>query len=118
MGQKRRENYDDWWRCEVRFDPDLDELFGVTHTKQEIHPSEKLLSILVPDMERIARELNGRARRAFLDVKGDTAFRESEKSAERHDSLLEPPREAGATGKDCARQLKRGGRGRVGGLEY
>ena len=19
MGQKRKENYDDWWRCEVRF---------------------------------------------------------------------------------------------------
>src|SRR5262249_33699645 len=29
MGQKRKENYDDWWRCEVRFEPELDELFGV-----------------------------------------------------------------------------------------
>ncbi len=62
MGQKRRENYDDWWRCEVRFEPDLDEFFGVTHTKQEIHPTDKLCTILVPDMEKIARELNGRAR--------------------------------------------------------
>lgn len=99
MGQKRKENYDDWWRCEVRFEPDLDELFGVTHTKQEIHPGEKLLSILTPDMEKIARELNGRARRAFLEVKGDTASRDSEKLAERHDSLLEPPCEAGISGK-------------------
>ncbi|MGI8447952.1 MAG: hypothetical protein ACR2MP_12395 [Streptosporangiaceae bacterium] len=24
MGTKRRENHDDWWRCEVRFDPVLD----------------------------------------------------------------------------------------------
>jgi hypothetical protein len=118
MGQKRKENYDDWWRCEVRFEPDLDELFGVTHTKQEIHPGEKLLSILVPDMERIARELNGRARRAFLEVKGDAASRESEKLAERHDSLLEPPREAGVAGKKSTRHLQRGERGRVGGLEY
>jgi hypothetical protein len=118
MGQKRKENYDDWWRCEVRFEPELDELFGVTHTKQEIHPSEKLLSILVPDMERIARELNGRARRAFIEVKGDSAFRESETLAERHDSLLEPPREAAAVGKNGARRIQRGGRGRVGGLEY
>ncbi len=33
MGLKRKENYDDWWRCEVRFEPDLDEWFGVTHTE-------------------------------------------------------------------------------------
>ena len=98
--------------------PDLDELFGVTHTKQEIHPGEKLLSILVPDMERIARELNGRARRAFLEVKGDAAFRDSEKLAERYDSLLEPPREAGVGANSGSRQSQRGGRGRVGGLEY
>lgn len=55
MGSKRKENYDDWWRCEVRFDPDLDELFGVTHTKQEIHPTEELLNTLTPDIET-ARE--------------------------------------------------------------
>src|SRR5439155_17466117 len=75
MGQKRKENYDDWWRCEVHFEPALDELFGVTHTKQEIHPTEKLLSILVPDLEKIARELNARARRAFLKVKNDASRR-------------------------------------------
>jgi len=116
MGQKRKENYDDWWRCEVRFDPDLDELFGVTHTKQEIHPTEKLFSILVPDIEKIARELNGRARRAFLEVKADSSHRESEKLAERHDSLLEPPDESAR--KETSRRRSRGGRGRVAGLEY
>src|SRR5262249_40513698 len=26
MGDKRKENYDDWWRCEVEFQPELDEL--------------------------------------------------------------------------------------------
>ena len=30
MGSKHRENYDDWWRCEIQFDPDLDEAFGIT----------------------------------------------------------------------------------------
>ena len=118
MGQKRRENYDDWWRCEVRFEPDLDEVFGVTHTKQEIHPTEKLLGILTPDMQRIARELNGRTRRAFVKVKAEDHKRESEKLAERFDNLMEPPPEAVAGARKREGQLRRGGRGRVGGLEY
>ena len=41
LGGKRRENYDDWWRCEVRFDPVLDELFGITHSKQAIAKFER-----------------------------------------------------------------------------
>ncbi len=118
MGGKRRENYDDWWRCEVRFQPDLDEFFGVTHTKQEIHPTDKLQSILVPDIERIARELNNHARRSFLEVKGDATSRESEKVAERLDSLLEPPQSKNGAQPSIIRDLKRGNRGRIGGLEY
>ena len=118
MGQKRRENYDDWWRCEVRFEPDLDELFGVTHTKQEIHPTEKLLGILTPDMEKIARELNGRARKAFVEVKVEDHKRDSEKVAERFDNLMEPPPGAVTMARRVDSQLRRGGRGRVGGLEY
>jgi len=61
MGAKRRENYDDWWRCEVRFEPALDELFGITHAKQAISPTRELLELLSNDMEPIARALNGRA---------------------------------------------------------
>ncbi len=118
MGQKRRENYDDWWRCEVRFEPDLDELFGVTHTKQEIHPTEKLVRILTPDMEKIARELNGRARKAFVEVKADEQTRYSEKVAERFDNLIEPPPAAGATARNGEGRRRRGGRGRVAGLQY
>lgn len=117
MGQKRKENYDDWWRCEVKFAPVLDELFGVTHNKQEIHPTELLLGILAPDMERIARELNLRARQAFLEVKSDSVTRRSETVAERLDNLLEPPSHIKSS-RDLRRNLKRGGRGRVGGLEY
>jgi hypothetical protein len=116
MGRKRKENYDDWWRCEIRFEPQLDELFGVTHTKQEIHPTEGLLELLVPDMERIARELNARARKAFVTVKRRTVRRDSEKIAERHDNLIEPPRLRRAD-RVLSRRLTRR-RGRVPGLEY
>jgi len=116
MGQKRKENYDDWWRCEVRFNPDLDELFGVTHTKQEIHPNDQVCSILVPDMERIARELNARARRAFADIKQDGCHRQSEKMAERFDNLIEPPRRNAGAGATIRRHHRY--KGSIGGLEY
>ena len=118
MGQKRKENYDDWWRCEVRFDPDLDEWFGVTHTKQEIHPTEHLLEILTPDMERIARDLNGRARRAFTKVKSETQRRSSEAQAERFDSLIEPPQLKSSSSARVNGQRRKSGRGRVAGLQY
>ena len=118
MGQKRKENYDDWWRCEVRFNPELDELFGVTHTKQGIRPTEQLISILAPDLERIARELNNRARRAFLEVKSDVSSRASERLAERHDRFLEPPRGISPKARQHLRELQRDSRGRICGLEY
>lgn len=118
MGSKRKENYDDWWRCEVCFQPDLDELFGVTHTKQEVHPTDHLLSMLEPDMERIARDLNGRARRNFTTVKCETHRRKSETLAEKHDGLIEPPDRNGSGPKRGGRPTRRSGRGRVAGLEY
>jgi len=65
MGNKRRQNYDDWWRCEIRFDPALDELFGITHTKQQITPSTYLRDLLSKDLEPIANALNARVRRRF-----------------------------------------------------
>lgn len=119
MGGKRKENYDDWWRCEVCFQPDLDELFGVTHTKQEIHPTDQLLSILEPDIEKIARDLNARARRAFTIVKAESQRRTSETLAEKYDSLIEPPDQHAVERKPTSkRPLGRRGRGRVAGLEY
>lgn len=69
MGDKRKENYDDWWRCEISFSPELDELFGVTHTKQEIKETELLRGILSPDFEQIARTLNNRVRQKFIELK-------------------------------------------------
>jgi hypothetical protein len=69
MGDKRRENYDDWWRCEVAFGPELDEYFHPTHTKQEVNPGVELENILTQDLEGLARILNSRVRAAFAKAK-------------------------------------------------
>lgn len=69
FGDKRRENYDDWWRCEVSFPPALDEEFGVTHSKQGVNPSGAIKSALAPDLEAIARVLNGKVRQEFAALR-------------------------------------------------
>jgi len=87
---KRRENYDDWWRCEVQFDPVLDEAFGITHTKQQIRPQPQLIEALAGDMESTARALNNRARKAHFSVKIAERFSTSEDIATEKDELLLP----------------------------
>lgn len=90
MGSKRRENYDDWWRSEILFDPELDELFGVTHSKQGVTPTAYLKSLLEPDLEAVARALNSRVRKAFEATKEQ---RESPAAtlATQHEQYLPPP---------------------------
>ncbi|MCX4387288.1 ATP-binding protein [Micromonospora peucetia] len=88
MGGKRRENYDDWWRCEIRFDPVLDELFGITHAKQAISPRPELLEIISPDLETIARALNGRVRNRFMLVKAAEPLSAAERQAARAEASL------------------------------
>lgn len=90
LGDKRRENYDDWWRCEIRFDPVLDEAFGITHTKQQIRPQEYLSEILSPDIETIAKALNGRVRSAHLRLKEGERSRDAEDIAAKKDRFLQP----------------------------
>jgi hypothetical protein len=90
MGSKRKENYDDWWRSEISFSPELDELFGVTHTKQKIYPTELLESILTPDLERIARELNSFVRRHYMAVREESVELKSTSVAEHKDALMVP----------------------------
>jgi hypothetical protein len=106
LGAKRRENYDDWWRCEVMFTPELDEYFGVTHSKQGVTPIPALKAIVAPDLERIARELNQRVRTAFERVKAKPEGRPAV-IATRRDRLLPP-----------ARSLRRSTGGRHWGLRY
>lgn len=91
MGKKRKENYDDWWRCEICFTPELDEFFGVTNTKQGIRPKEILNNILSPDIERIAHTLNSRVRTRYAKVKAEFERSTGEKIASNRDHLLEPP---------------------------
>jgi hypothetical protein len=90
MPGKRRENYDDWWRCEIRFDPDLDELFGVTYTKQGVHPTDLLQSLLSPEIETVARKLNANVRRRFIGAKAENATSASEAAANRYGRYLRP----------------------------
>jgi len=117
MGAKRKENYDDWWRCEVRFEPELDHLFGVSHTKQGIRPTETLLRLLTPDMEQIAHDLNSRVRSAFLGLKRAKVTSTAVELARARDHLVEPPRGA-SRGGDGGRTSRIARRGTVGGLSY
>ncbi len=90
FGGKRKENYDDWWRCEVLFEPALDECFGVTHSKQGVTPTPYLRAILEPDLETIARTLNADVRTAFQRLR-QAAPSTSTALANRNDALLPVP---------------------------
>ncbi|MCL4230380.1 MAG: ATP-binding protein [Dehalococcoidia bacterium] len=90
LGSKSRENYDDWWRCEIQFDPILDDAFGLTHTKQQIRPKSYLLESLSPDVEATARALNARVRKAHIAAKNGDRFTESVSLAENREPLLAP----------------------------
>lgn len=110
MGGKRRENYDDWWRCEIRFDAVLDEAFGITHTKQQIRPQDFLLETLSPDLETLAKALNSRVRQTHFQVRAKDRTVEVEQLASRRDNLLKPlPRaaSAGANGTRLRELLRR-----------
>lgn len=90
MGDKRKENYDDWWRCEVSFDPGLDEVFGITHTKQQIRPTQSLVEAIVPDLEQMAKTLNRRVRQLHEQVKLVVRAADAERTAAARDRLLPP----------------------------
>ena len=108
MGSKHRENYDDWWRCEIQFDPILDEVFGITHTKQQVRPQTTLIEALTPDLEATARVLNGRARKAHLSVKAGERFSEAEHVANERNHLLRPlPNNANPKAKALMKDLER-----------
>lgn len=94
---KRRENYDDWWRCEISFTPELDDLFGVNHTKQGIRPAEHLRSWLTKDLSAIARTLNHRVRTAFMEHAAAQRQNMAENTANSRDVLLRPLMHQAAT---------------------
>jgi hypothetical protein len=90
MGGKRRENYDDWFRCQIEFDPVLDEAFGITHTKQQARPQQHLVDALTPELESVAHALNGRIRKSHAAMAAAERFVESEQLAEHRDQKLTP----------------------------
>jgi hypothetical protein len=50
FGLRSRHWTDSWWSCEISFQPELDELFGVTHTKQQIKLSEQIRTTIEKDV--------------------------------------------------------------------
>jgi hypothetical protein len=109
MGEKRKENYDDWWRCEIRFNPSLDEVFGITHTKQQIRPTQDLVGALVPDVEATAKALNRRVRQAHERLRTASRVGAAEAVAEAKDRLLPPlPRvRASSKASKAVKELER-----------
>ena len=97
FGGKRKENYDDWWRCEVLFQPEVDECFGVTHSKQGVTPTPYLRAILEPDLEAIARALNTEVRGAFQRLR-EAQPSAATQQANLNDALLPTPRRSRAMG--------------------
>jgi len=85
----RISNNDAWWRCEISFSPELDKLFGVTHTKQDIHPN-------VQAMQRMREEITATivTLRAEYDErrlkKTPKKTLPSEETATRNDPFLPP----------------------------
>jgi hypothetical protein len=81
MGEKRREAYDDWWRCEIEVHPSLDEAMGLTFTKQQVRPCPELIEALTPLIQPTALALNGRVRRAHRTLAARERFSGTEARA-------------------------------------
>jgi len=109
MGGKRRENYDDWWRAEVRFGPELDEAFGVTHTKQGIKPIPALVEALGEELGEIARMLVTRVRESHELARTRRESSEITRRATAGDSSLTPlsPDHVTDVDRELAQQLDR-----------
>jgi hypothetical protein len=90
MGDKRRESYDDWWRCELEFHPALDEAFGLTYTKQQVRPTPELVEALTPELSAVAHALNARVRRAHKTLQVRARYAASEAKATEVEARLRP----------------------------
>ena len=107
MGDKRRENYDDWWRCEVAFSPELDEAFGLTYTKQQIRPNPEVVEALTPEVSAVARALNARVRRAHETVSARARFAPTERRVAAVEGRMRPLPEVWAPKGPLAERLGR-----------
>ena len=87
----------------MAFEPVLDELFGITHAKQQISATAELKAALTPDIEAVGRALNSRIRKRFNNVKHRGILTEAEKKASRADRALPPipPQRGGRRTKEA-----------------
>ena len=74
-----------WWSCEISFEPELDELFGVTHTKQKIQLSERVRTMIEKDLSANIGTLSdiivarGKKRHAITSSEAETIAKERER---------------------------------------
>jgi hypothetical protein len=83
------------WGVEVRFDPDLDEVFGITNDKQTVRPSEDLWRLLAA--EEIDRQL-GREQAHQRKIRKEEQDRQKQAKAEVSDEPT--PAETAAAAAD------------------
>jgi hypothetical protein len=76
---------DSWWSCEIAFEPVLDDLFGVTHTKQTIKLSERVRTTIERDLSANIGTLSdmivsrGRKRHAISTKEAETIAQERDR---------------------------------------
>lgn len=85
------------WGVEVRFDPNLDEVFGITNDKQTVRPIEDLWRLLAA--EGLDQQL-GREQAHQRQIRKDEQERQRQVQAER--SALPTPAETAAAAADAA----------------
>lgn len=82
---------DSWYRVEIRFEPELDEIFGVTHTKQHARIStgsalyEQLKPLVTANIATMKDMIVARGKRAHLNK-----TIQAEEMAKRFESRLKP----------------------------
>lgn len=76
---------DSWWSCTITFEPELDELFGVTHTKQTIKLSERVRTTIEKDLSANIGTLSdiivgrGKKRHAISTKEAETIAKERDR---------------------------------------
>lgn len=104
-GQEGRiTNNDAWWGCEISFDAKLDEVLGVTHTKQEVHPNIQLLQRIRDDITATVATLRSEYDKRRIK-KTPNQTQTSEEIATRNDRYLPPPPEVAQKPDEYQRNL-------------
>lgn len=101
----RIENNDAWWRCEISFNPELDKLFGITHTKQSIHPNVQAMQTMREEITTTVTTLRNEYKERKPNKTPGKAL-PSEETATRSDAFLPPPPEVPQDPKEVEERTK------------